>query len=572
MKILFNELFKHKLSLFFLLVATYIATTFELALPLLLASALNIGIINNQGMEYIKYIAIMMLTLIICILIFNIIINFIVSKVSINISSNIKNTLFSKVLSLKQNQLRNYPISTLITRTTQDCEQVRNFLTSVLSIIFKAPIIIVSSITILKALDTNFFFILIISIIVIIVFLTIITLKIFPLIKQIETSIDSMNKHIKDKVTGYKIIKTYNNFNLEDEKFETESNKYINITKKILKISSLINPFLTLIVNSITIIILILCINLAKFNKVEAGTIIATIQYILQILLSFIMLSTIIINYPTIKISLNRINEILKEEGFSNIKNTQNLQINNISFNNVSFNYNDNKLIDNLNLKINKEETLGIIGLNGSGKSSLIKLLLKELDNYKGTIKINDTDIKNLTRKDITSCITYLPQNPYLLKGTILENIAFSNNTLTMQDITKIIHTCNLEKFILEKKENLNYQIQENGTNLSGGQKQRISLARAIASKNNFIILDDSFSSLDYKNEKEIIEKLKTYYKDKTFIIISQRISSLLQCDKIAIMDKGKIVDIGTHNELLKRNELYKKIYITQKEVIEYDI
>lgn len=572
MKILFNELFKYKLSLFFLLVATYIATTFELALPLLLASALNLGILNNQGMEYIKYIAIMMLTLIISILIFSIIINFIITKISVNITTNIKNNLFSKVLSLKQHQLKNYPISTLITRTTQDCEQVKNFLTSTLSIIFKAPIIIVSSITILKALSTKFFFILTMSIIIIIIFLTFITLKIFPLIKKIEASIDSMNTHIKDKITGYKIIKTYNNFNLEDQKFEIETNKYLTATKKILKISSLINPFLTLIVNAVTITILIICLNLTKYNQIEAGTIIATIQYILQILLSFVMLSIILINYPTIKISLNRINEILKQNGYTNIKNIDSLQINTISFNNISFNYNNNKLINNLNLTINKGETLGIIGLNGSGKSTLIKLLLKELDSYEGSIKLNDIDIKDLTRKDITNSITYLPQTPYLLKGTILENIAFSNNTLTMQDISKIVHTCNLEKFILEKKENLNYQIQESGTNLSGGQKQRISLARAIASKNNFIILDDCFSSLDYKNEKEIIEKLKTYYKDKTFIIISQRISSLLQCDKIAIMDKGKIIDIGTHNDLIKRNKLYKEIYNTQKEVIEYDI
>ena len=571
MKILFSELFKYKLSIFFLLVTTYIATTFELALPLLLASALNLGIINNQGIEYIKYIAIMMLTLIICIILFSIIINFIITRISTNISTNIKNTLFSKVLSLKQYQLKNYPLSTLITRTTQDCEQIKNFLNSILSIIFKAPIIIISSITILKELNTKFFFILIISMIVIIIFLILIILKIFPLTKKIETSIDLMNNHIKDKITGYKIIKTYNNFNLEDQKFEKESNNYLNTTKKILKISSLITPFLTLIVNTITIIILTLCITLTKSNQIEAGTIIATIQYILQILLSFIMLSIIIINYPTIKISLNRINEILKEEGFSSIKNEENLQINNISFNNVTFNYN-NKIIDNLNLTINKGETLGIIGLNGSGKSTLIKLLLKELDNYQGCIKINNIDIKDLTRKDITNCITYLPQTPYLLKGTILENIAFSNNSLTMPDISKIIHTCNLEKFILEKKENLNYQIQENGANLSGGQKQRISLARAIASKNSFIILDDSFSSLDYKNEKEIIEKLKTYYKDKTFVIISQRISSLLQCDKIAVINKGKIIDIGSHIELLKRNELYKEIYNTQKEVIEYDI
>ena len=225
-----------------------------------------------------------------------------------------------------------------------------------------------------------------------------------------------------------------------------------------------------------------------------------------------------------------------------------------------------------LTFSINKGENLGIIGLNGSGKSTVFKLLLKELNLKNGEIKINETSLEELSRSDITNQITYVPQRPYILKGTLIENIAFANSTLTMNDISKIIHTCNLENFILSKKEQFNYLLQENGSNLSGGQKQRISLARALARNKDFLILDEPFSALDYNTEKEILSKINQYYNDTTFVIISQRISSILHCKKIIVLDRGKIIATGTHEELLKTCSLYKEIFNTQKEVIEYDI
>ena len=572
MKILINELLKYKPSLFFLLVSTYVATIFELTLPLLLANALNVGIIQNYGLNYIKYIAIMMLTLIIVVLILNIIINYIITRTSTLVSTNIKNLLFKKILYLKNDEFKKYPISTLITRTNQDCEQIKNFTSSFLSIIFKAPIMLISCITILKTLNNNFFIILFVSIFILIFFLAFIVIKLVPLTKNIQKHNDTLNKHLKEKIIGFKTIKSYNNLSYEDSKFIEENKKYLHTSNKILKISSSINPFLNLIVNTITIIILFLCINLVKTNALEAGTIIATIQYILQILLSIMMISLIIISFPTTKISINRINEVIKANGFEEKEEINDLEIENISFDNISFSYNNSKLLENISFTIKQGENIGIIGLNGSGKSTLIKLLFKEHTPNEGTIKINNTDINDISRKNITHNLTYVTQTPYLLKGTILENIAFANNNLTMNDIAKIIHTCNLENFINSKKENLNYKIEESGANLSGGQKQRISLARALAKNNNFIILDEPFSALDYKNEKQILDKLNTFYKEKTFIIISQRISSLMNCNKIIILDEGKIIDIGTHNQLLEKNKLYQDIYNSQKEVIEYDI
>jgi len=572
MKILFNELKNYKISLFFILMATYISTTFEITLPLLLANALNVGIIQNYGMDYIKYVALMMLTLIIVSLLLNILTSFLITRTSTYASTNIRNDLFKKVLTLKSKEFTNHPVSSLITRTNQDTEQIKHFISSFLSIIFKAPIILFSCIVVLKRLNKGSFIILFIAITILLTFLILMIIKLLPLSKKVQLTIDDLNKHLKEKIIGYKTIKSYNNLDLEDTKYQTSSKDYLKTQQKIIKISSLINPFLNLVVNTVTIVILIMCINLVRTNSLEAGTIIATVQYILQVLLSVVMLSILVISFPAVKISLNRINEILSSESYTENETVKEFEINNISFNNVSFYYDSNKILNNLTFSINKGENLGIIGVNGSGKSTITKLLLKEEDLKEGSITINDANIADLTRKDITTNLTYVSQTPYLLKGTVLENIAFARSNLTMQDIAKIIHTCNLEKFISEKKEKLNYMIEESGSNLSGGQKQRISLARALAKNSNLIILDEPFSALDYNNEKQIITKLKQFYFDKSFVIISQRISSILHCDKIIVLDNGKIIDQGTHLELLERCSLYKDIYNIQKEVIEYDI
>lgn len=572
MKILLKEILNYKLSLFFLLVATYISTTFELTLPLLLANALNVGISQNYGLSYIKNIAIMMTILVIITVILTIIISFIITKLSAYVSTNIRNQIFSKALSLKNDEFKNFSTTTLIIRTNQDTEQIKVFTSSFLSIIFKSPIILASCVTVLKTLNKNFYLVLFIAISILIIFLIISIVKIFPLSKKIQNTTDDLSKHLKEKISGYKIIKSYNNMDLENNNFEKTNKQQLNLYKRIIKISSSINPFLNLIVNSVTIIILLMCINLIKENSIEAGTIIAAIQYILQMLLSVLMLSMLIISFPTLKISLNRISQILKASSYEEKSEIKEEEINNITFENISFSYNENTLLDKISFSINKGEKIGIIGPNGSGKSTLFKLLLKECQLKDGKITINNININELSRKDITNNLTYSPQKPYILKGTILENIAFTNNTLTMQDIAKIIHTCNLEKFISEKKENLNYLLEENGANLSFGQKQRINLARTLARKSNTIILDEPFSALDYNTENEIITKLNQFYKEKTFIILSQRISSIKNCEKILVIDKGKLIDAGTHEELINRCQLYKNIYKIEKEVIEYDI
>lgn len=573
MKILFNELKKYKISILLILVGTYISTTFELTLPLLLANALNVGITLNYGLSYIKNIAIMMLVLIIISITLNIIVNYLISRTSAYCALNIRNDLFSKTLTLKNKEFNNYPLSSLITRTNQDIEQVKNFISSFLSIIFKGPILLFSCITVLKILNSAFFILTIVAVTILLLFLIIIVYKLIPISKKIELSLDNLNKHLNEKISGYKLIKSYNNIDLENYKFEKENYNHLLLSKKVIKYSSFINPFLNLIVNAITIIILYMSLNLVKTNSMEAGTIIATIQYILQLLLAIVMISLLIINLPTIKVSLNRIEEVINAESFEYTNENKSLKINSISFNNIIFNYEDTSpLLKDLTFSINKGESLGIIGLNGSGKSTIFKLLLKELNLKNGEIKINETSLEELSRNDITNQITYVPQRPYILKGTLIENIAFANKNLTMNDISKIIHTCNLENFILSKKEQLNYMLQENGSNLSGGQKQRISLARALARNKDFLILDEPFSALDYNTEKEILSKINQYYNDTTFVIISQRISSILHCKKIVVLDRGKIIATGTHEELLKTCSLYKEIFNTQKEVIEYDI
>lgn len=572
MQILFNELKNYKISLLLILVATYISTIFELMPPLLLANIINIGIIENYGLSYIKNIITIMAIFILISILLNILINYLINRVSIYSATNIKNTLFTRVLSLTNQEKSKYDTATLLTRTNQDIEQIKNFLLSFISIIFKAPILLISCITILKTLSNEFSLILIIFIIILVIYLIITTLSLFPLSKKIQQNIDNQNKLLKEKINNFKIFKTYNKLNYQDTKIENANKEYLDNTKKIIKISSFTLPTLTLIINTLTIIILISSINLVKNNTLQIGSIMATIQYILQILLSIMMLSSIIISLPNLKISLNRIKEITSSKTYDDTQEKITLNNNKITFENISFSIDNNKILQNINLEINKGEKIGIIGVTGSGKSTLFKLLLKDNKIKEGNIFIDNYNLNDLSRRNITSNITYLPQYPSILKGSILENIAFANTSLTMEELNKIIYTCNLENLITKNPQNINYALEENGKNLSGGQKQRICLARALAKNDNLLILDEPFSALDYKSENTIINNLNTYYKNKTIIILSQKISSVKNLDKIAIMDKGKIIAIDTHQNLLNNSKLYKEMYEQQKEVLEYDI
>lgn len=572
MQILFNELKNYKISLLLILAATYISTTCELMLPILLANALNIGIIENYGLQYIKNIVIMMAIFISIAIILNFFISYLINKVSIYASSNLKNNLFEKILFLKTEEKKKFNNASLIVRTNQDIDQIKGFINSFLSIIFKAPILFISCITVLQTINNNISILLIISIIILIIYLAIIVIKLLPISKKIQIKIDNLNLLVKEKIEGFKIIKSYNNLKYQDNKFKEENRDYLITMKKTIKLTSLVFPILNLLVNSLIIIILIMSINLTKNNALEVGNIIASIQYILQILLSIIMVSMIIILFPQTKVSLSRIKEVLNSESYITNESPQNLNINSISFKNLSFSYNKFKTLNNINLTINKKDKIGIIGPTGSGKSTLMKLLLKDIDLKEGNILINNTSINDLKRNDITSNITYVSQNTSILTGTILENITFANPSLTNNQLELALHSSSLETFISKKEEKLNFKLEENGKNLSGGQKQRICIARALVTNSDTLIFDDSFSSLDYKTENEIITKLNTYYADKTIVILSQKISSVKNLNKIVVMDKGNIIAIDNHDNLLKNCKLYKEMYSSQKEVLEYDI
>lgn len=570
MQILFNELKNYKISLLLILVFTYISTTCELMIPLLLANSLNIGIIENYGLNYIKNIVLIMIIFITISIILNFIINYLTNRISIYASNNIKNNLFSKIITLKNTEKNKFSNSSLFTRTTQDISAIQSFINSFITIVFKAPILFINCITVLHTINKNYSLLIIISIITLIFYLLIVITKLLPLSKKLQIKVDTINNLIKEKITNIKILKSYNKLSYQDKKIEDSNNNYLLTTKKAIKLTSFVNPFLNLIINIITIIILSISINQVANNTIDVGSIVATIQYILQILLSIIMLSMIIVLIPKTNASLIRIKEVMDCHNY-NEQTTQLQDINNITLNNVSFNKDNKIILENINLSINRYEHIGIIGPTGSGKSTLAQLILKEYETTDGSINLNNININEITRKDITTNITYLPQTPSILTGTILENIAFANTSLNQMELSKIIHTCNLTNFIMEKQEKLNYRLEQNGANLSTGQKQRICLARALAANTNTLILDEPFSALDYKNEKEIINNLKMYYPNKTFITISQRISSLIQCNKIIFLDKGRIIATGSHTQLLEICPKYKEIYDLQKEVLEYD-
>lgn len=565
MQLLLNKLLKHKITLIILILLTYISTISELMIPLLLANALNVGISKNYGINYILKIVFFMSIFIIISIFLNTIISYLNNKISYQTSSHLKNEIFNKTLYLKNKE--KYQTSTLLTRTNQDIENIRIFTNNLLSSIFKSVLIFSNCLSLLYALNKDFLPLLSLGAITLIIFLLIISKKLTPITKKLQIKLDNTNYLIQEKIKGIKLIKSYNKLDYQDEKYQKNNQEYLQLATKSIQTSSFITPILTLIVNAIIVITLSSSIQLVKTNAMETGTTLAVIQYILQILLSIMMIAMLLVIYPSFKVSINRIEEILNEETYENTIQNKLQEINTIQFNNIKY----NNILNSINLTINKNELIGIIGETGSGKSLLAKLLLKEIDLQEGEILINNENITNFTRKDISNVLTYSPQTNEILTGTLLENLTFANTKANKEEILKAIHTSNLVNFVNTVPNNINYKLEQDGNNISSGQKQRIVLARSLLAKTNYLLLDEPFSSLDYKTEKEIIQNLKKYYKEKSFIIISQKVSSLIHCDKIYVLDKGKIICEGNHEFLLEKCPLYKEMYSIEKEVIEYD-
>lgn len=537
----------------------------DLFQPAILAKIIDIGV-QNKDLNYLLNQSIIMIGITVLGAIFAVLRSIISTNVSQRFARDLRSDLFKHINYYSLEDIDKITRASLITRLTNDVNQVQQFVNSLMRIIIKAPILCIGSFILAIKLNLELSIILFIGIVLIFIVI-IINLKIgIPYFKKIQISLDDMNSNLRQYLENVRIVNLFNQLKYEKSKFEKVNNNLAKSTKKAMKVSSVFKPTITLISNIVIILILYLGNKLFISNKIEIGVIVAYINYIGRILTSLLMISHIFNIFIRAKASGDRIIEVFDMKVEKDQKAEVEFDIRgDIKFENVNFSYNNHEnTLKDISFEINDGEHIGIIGPTGSGKSTIINLIIKLYKIDKGIIKFNDKNIDNLNAKTLRKFIGIVPQKNILFNQSIADNIKFGNKNIDTEEIKNICKICDCDGFIESFEKGYDESIDEGGSNLSGGQRQRICIARALIRNPKVLILDDSFSAMDIKTENKILKNIKTKLYKTTLIVVSQKINSIINMDKIMVLDNGEIVGFDSHDKLIEKCQVYKEIYNSQ--------
>ena len=504
------------------------------------------------------------------------IVGYLASGISANFSMNIRSKIFNKVGNFGMQEIKSFSTSSLITRTTNDVTQVEMLISMGLQMLIKAPIMAVWAI--LKILNKSWQWSILTGIFVIILLVVISTIMliVIPRFEIVQKLIDKINSVTRENLTGIRVIRAFNAEGYQSERFEEVNN---NLTKTQLfnqRCFALLNPVMMFIMHGLNLgIYLIGAILIEKAMMMDKITLFSDMvvfsSYGMQVILSFLMLAMIFMMWPRAEVSAKRINEVLEAEvsikdGKYTGKNKK--EVGTVEFKNVSFKYPDadDYLLKNISFKVNKGETIAFIGSTGSGKSTLINLVPRFYDVTDGEVLVDGVNVKEYKSEALHNIIGYVPQKAFMFTGTVTSNVKYGSNgkEITLDKVKEAIEVAQATDFVSKMDGTYDAHIARGGTNVSGGQKQRLSIARAIARDPEIYIFDDSFSALDYKTDSVLRKELKKYTKNATNLIVAQRIGTIMNADKIVVLDKGECVGMGTHKELLNSCDVYKEIALSQ--------
>jgi len=496
--------------------------------------------------------------------------NIVSSMVSQNFGAELRSDLFKKIQGLTFEKIDKFDRASLITRLTNDVTQVQTFVNGLMRIFAKAPILCVGGL--IMAARLNLHLAIVLAVVVPMVgILIVMNMKLgFPLFLKVQKSLDRVNGVIREYLSGVRVVKAFNRFDYEVTKFNAANEEFQAKSISAIRLMSVFSPAIMLTVNFGIIAVLWLGGNGVESGNIQVGHVIAFVNYMTQILFSLMTISMVFNMFVRARASAGRIGEVFAEEnevtwkegaaGVSNIKGR-------IDFENVSFSYkgtSEEPVLKNINLTCLPGETVGIIGSTGSGKSSLVGLIPRFYEPTSGSIKVDGEDIRNIDPKRLREKIAIVPQKTTLFTGTVVENIRWGKEDATMEEIKDSATMAGADDFISASPEGYDTRIGQGGVNFSGGQKQRISIARALVKKPEILILDDSTSAVDVATEARIKESLKKYAKGLTCLLIAQRISSIMDADKIIVLDNGEVSGIGKHEELMKTCRVYQEIFHSQ--------
>ena len=568
MKLILKYLKNYKMLLMINIISVFGFALVELGIPTIMAKVIDKGIANGD-IEYIKTMGLIIVVISIIGVLGTILLGYCSSKISTNVTRDIRNDIFKKSQEFSHSEYDRFGISSMITRTTNDAFQVMQFINILLRLALITPVMFIVSLVMILKTSSSLSSILAVTLPFIIVGVFIIAKISHPWSEIQQKNLDKLNRISRENLTGIRVIRAFGNDDHERERFAETNKDYTEISKKIFKLMSISQPSFFLVLNLAIIAIFWISSSMINVGTLQVGQLVAFIEYLFHAMFSLMLFSTVFVMYPKAQVSSNRIQELLDAEPI--IKNPENgiKKSNNegtVEFNKVTFTYPDGEVpvLKDISFTAKKGETIAFIGSTGSGKSTLINLIPRFYDVTEGCIKIDGIDIREYDLKTLRKKIGFIPQKTRLFTGSIDTNIRFGKKKATVEEVEYSSKVAQAYDFIIKKPKKFEELISEGGGNVSGGQKQRISIARAIVRRPAIYIFDDSFSALDFKTDATLRAKLKNETKEAVVLIVAQRISSIMDADKIIVLNEGEVVGIGTHRELLKNCDIYKEIASSQ--------
>ncbi|HPT58409.1 MAG TPA: ABC transporter ATP-binding protein [Fervidobacterium sp.] len=523
------------------------------------------------------------------------------SIVSMGIGRDLRGAVFEKVNSFSLEEINKFSTASLITRTTNDVTQIQQATMMVLRMVAMAPVMAIGGIVMSVNKDAQLTSVLFISIPIVFAGLGLIRWIVVPWFRSMQTKIDRLILVLRERVTGIRVIRAFNKEEHEKKRFTEANNDLTNTALKINRVAALLFPYMMIVMNFTTILIIWFGAKQIDIGKLQVGQMMAVMQYVMQIMFSFIMISVIFIMLPRANVSANRIKEVLAVEpkvkdpylssstsdskNGKNARNTRSAEderlVNSawymkigksenikgeVEFDNVTFSYPGagEPVLENISFKALPGKVTAIIGSTGSGKSTLLNLIPRFYDVTSGSVKIDGIDVREFPLETLRKNIGYATQKAMIFSGTIRDNIRFGREWITDQMVEHAADIAQVMEFASKYPEGLDYYIDQSGLNLSGGQKQRVSIARAVAGRPKIYLFDDTFSALDFKTDANVRLRLFKETSDATVIIVAQRVATIMYADQIIVLEDGKVVGVGTHAELIENNEIYKDIVNSQ--------
>ncbi len=540
----------------------------ELALPGYMADIIDDGIIAGD-MKQIYKIGILMIGISAAIVLCATGVSLFASKTAARSARDIRKAVFRKVMHFANEEMEDFSTASLITRSTNDIQQIQMAAVMTLRLGMFAPVMGIGAI--IKALRTSVSLAWTIgiafgAIVILMAFMFIITL---PKFKVVQEKVDKLNLVMNERLRGILVIRAFNTQKYEEDRFDHANNDLTKLNLFVNRAMSVMMPVMMLIMNLTSILIVWAGAHYIDAGNLEIGSMLAFIQYAMQIIISFLFIAMMFIFLPRAAVSMGRVGEILKKEiSITDKENTQEIRdkCGVVEFKNVSFRYADaeDAVLSDISFTARSGETTAFIGSTGSGKTTLVNLIPRFFDVTEGSITIDGVDIRDMKQHELREMIGYVPQKGMLFSGDIKSNIAYGAEDKSFENIKRAAEVAQAEDFIMEKEEGFNAPVAQGGTNVSGGQKQRLSIARALAKKAPIYIFDDSFSALDFKTDAALRKELKKSAGESTLLIVAQRISTIADADQIVVLNEGRIAGKGTHKELMQTCGVYREIASSQ--------